>query len=205
MPPSATRNADERPLIWIVAGPNGSGKSTAYSDARFVESQRPIWIINPDLLAKRIAESESLEYSTANLEAVKRIEVWLEASIRAHQTIGVETVLSTSKYRRLVSLARELGYRVRLTYVVLDDPQLNVERVRARVLTGGHNVAPDKIVERYGKSLEQLPWFVQNADEVQIFDNSSTSPRLVGNSVDGKLSISPSAPSVILKAFGLSL
>ena len=37
--------------------------------------------------------------------AVRRIEAWLETSIKAHQTVGVETVLSTGKYRRLVTAA----------------------------------------------------------------------------------------------------
>ena len=141
-------SADQRPAFWLIAGPNGSGKSTAYSDARFSAAGRSIWIINPDLLAKRIADVEGIAYGLANLEAVKRIEVWIEASIKTHQTIGVETVLSTAKYRRLVLLARQLKFEVRLMYVILERPELNIERVRARVAAGGHSVPEDKIVER---------------------------------------------------------
>ena len=89
----------EPPVFLIVAGPNGSGKSSAYQDADFEAFGRCVWIINSDLLAARIREVERLALAAANLEAVRRIEAWLKTSIRAHQTVGVETVLSTPKYR----------------------------------------------------------------------------------------------------------
>lgn len=63
---------------------------------------------------------QGLEFSAANLESVRRIENWLDASIRAHQTVGVETVLSKPKYRRLVEQAKHFGFQVRLIHVLLD-------------------------------------------------------------------------------------
>lgn len=92
----------ERPILWIVAGPNGSGKSNLYDNVGIRHFGRFVWIINPDLLAARLRDVEKLPLDAANLEAVKRIESWLHASVEAHQTIGVETVLSTDKYRSLV-------------------------------------------------------------------------------------------------------
>jgi predicted ABC-type ATPase len=90
----------ERPVFWIVAGPNGSGKSSLYSTSDVEAFDQSIWIINPDLLTERIRQVEKLPPQEANLQAVIRVEAWLEASINAHQTVGVETVLSTDKYRR---------------------------------------------------------------------------------------------------------
>jgi hypothetical protein len=78
----------EPPVFLIVAGPNGSGKSSAYQGTDFEAFGRSAWIINPDLLAARIRDIEGLELQAANLEAVRRIEAWLEASINAHQTVG---------------------------------------------------------------------------------------------------------------------
>jgi len=115
--------------------------------------------------ASRIAEIEKVE--NPNLEAVQRIEKWLEASIRAHQTIGVETVLSTDKYRRLVVEAKKLNFEIRLIYIILNSAELNIERVRMRVATGGHAVPEEKIRSRYKRSLEQLPWFLNEADRPQ--------------------------------------
>ena len=80
---------------------DGLGKTSAYEDLKIETSARSIWIINPDLLSARIAQTERLPLAKANLAAVRRIEAWLETSIGAYKTVGVETVLSTPKYRRL--------------------------------------------------------------------------------------------------------
>ena len=36
---------------------------------------------------------------------------------------------------------------------VLVDPQINIARIESRVAAGGHNVASDKVIERYYKSI----------------------------------------------------
>jgi predicted ABC-type ATPase len=181
-----------------VAGPNGSGKSSAYQTLEFDSSVRSIWIINPDLLTLRIQQVEGLELRAANLQAVQRVEAWLEVSIRAHQTVGVETVLSTNKYRRLALAAKALQFQLRLTYVILDSPKRNIERVRMRVKKGGHAVPEDKIVERYARSLEQMPWFLDQADEAWLYDNSDISPRLIGRKHAGVITLDSDAlPQVV--------
>jgi predicted ABC-type ATPase len=181
-----------------VAGPNGSGKSSSYQTLDVEASARSVWIINPDLLTARLHEMEQLPLEVANLQAVLRIEAWLEASIRAHQSVGVETVLSTDKYRRLVVAAKALRFLVRLTYVILDSPQRCIERVRQRVKKGGHAVPEDKIVERYARSLAQLPWFLDQADEAWLLDNSDASPKLMGRKRDGVITLDPGAlPQVV--------
>lgn len=141
---------------------------------------RAVWIINPDILAARIHTVEALGRNQANLEAVRRIEKWLQASVHAHQTVGVETVLSTPKYRKLVRAAKQKGFHVELVYVVLNSPELNVARVKLRVKKGGHDVPVRKILARRIRSFEQLPWFLAHCDSAQIFDNSGARPRLIG-------------------------
>lgn len=144
------------------------------------EPSGSIWIINPDELSKRIADQERLPLTPdANLEAVKRIETWLRASIRAHQTIGVETVLSTPKYRDVVAEARRYGFSIRIIFVFLDEADLNVERVAIRVEKGGHSVPEDKIRDRRRRSFEQFAWFLREADRVEAYDNSGADPQLV--------------------------
>lgn len=168
-----------KPQLWIIGGPNGSGKSSAYSLLGVESPKDTVWIINPDLLAKRIAEAESLPLNDANLQAVIRIEEWLYTSIKAYQTIGVETVLSSDKYRKLVETAKAAGFEINLVYVYLDDVELNIQRVRMRHLKGGHDVPEDKIRERRAKSFEQLKWFFREVDNAYIFDNSAAEPSLV--------------------------
>ena len=184
----------------IIAGPNGSGKSSIYQGSDVEFGMRSVWIINPDLLTARISEAEGLDLASANVQAVQRIERWLEASIDAHQTIGVETVLSTDKYRRLVEHAKRRGFEFRLLFVVLDTPARNIERVRLRVSKGGHDVAKDKIIARHARSLAQLPWFLAEADVAWLYDNSGAAPRLVGTKAEGYVAIDPSAPTVLREA-----
>lgn len=175
----ASRQKTEPPALWIIAGPNGSGKSSAYGMASVDEPMGSIWIINPDLLTARILDQEGLEPMDANLAAVQRIEAWLDASIDTHQTIGVETVLSTEKYRRLVAHARGRGFVINLIYVFLDSVELNIERVRTRVQKGGHHVPEDRIRSRRERSFDQFGWFFTQADSADVFDNSGATPRRV--------------------------
>ena len=149
-----------------------------------------IWFINPDLLAKTIADHERLPLTPdANLEAVRRIERWLYASVDAHQTVGVETVMATDKYRGLVDRAHHQGYRVRLIYVFLKNADLNVARVRDRVESGGHDVPEASIRGRRERSFQQLSWFFEHADEVDIFDNSGAEPRLVARKARDEITV----------------
>lgn len=196
---------DSRPEFWIFAGPNGSGKSTAYSRSDAETSSQSFWIVNPDLLTASIQGRETLPLEAANLEAVRRLEVWLEATIKVHRSLGVETVLSTPKYRRLVTLAKDSGFFLRLIYVVLDSPERNIQRVRARVAAGGHDVPENKIVERYWRSLEQMPWFLAQADQALIYDNSGDQIRLIATKSDGIVEVSPDAFPAIAKAIRASL
>lgn len=190
----------EQPIFLIIAGPNGSGKSTAYEQSLVEAEGRSFRIINPDLFAKRLVETEQLDLASANILAVQRIEAWLETSILAGHTVGVETVLSTDKYRRLVDLAKSVGYQFRLIYIMLDNPDLNVERVRLRVQSGGHAVPEDKIRARYHRSLEQLRWFIRRADDAVLYDNSGAQPRLVGQKEDGITWLDVNSPATLLAA-----
>lgn len=159
------------------------------------------WIINPDLLTREIQEREALSLADANVQAVTRLETWLEATIRVHKSLGVETVLSTPKYQRLVLLAREHGFAVHLVYVLLNSPELNIERVRHRVASGGHDVPTEKIVARYWRSLEHLPWFLEHSDVAEIYDNSGAEISLVGEKRDGLTRLAADAPENLLKQF----
>ena len=84
---------------------------------------------------------------------------------------------------------------------MLRSPNLNVERVRLRVLRGGHNVPEDKVRSRYANSLAQLPWFLEAADRAHIFDNSGAVPKLVGlQDASGDVAIDPGRPAPLRAA-----
>lgn len=181
--PAKTPRKPERPVFWIVGGPNGSGKSSLYNLTSLEGWGGSVWIINPDLLTATIVEREQLQLEDANLAAVQRVEQWLDASIAAYQTIGVETVLSSPKYRRLVGSAHARGFEVRMIYVLLDSVDLQLARIRRRVREGGHDVPVDKVAARRSRSFEQLAWFAKYVDQCFVFNNSSGEPELAAVSV----------------------
>jgi predicted ABC-type ATPase len=44
--------------------------------------------------------------------------------------------------------------------------------VQQRVAAGGHDVPHDKIIARYARSLDQMPWFLNQAHNALLYDNS---------------------------------
>ncbi len=179
MLPRPTPRKPDNPVFWIVGGPNGSGKSSLDDRTDIEGWGGSVWIINPDLLTAKIVEQESLALANANLAAVQRIERWLEASVESYQTVGVETVLSSRKYRRLVMMARERGFRVRMVFVLLRSVDMQLARIRQRVSDGGHDVPEDKVRARRKRSFEEFAWFADNVDDCYVFDNSLREPQLV--------------------------
>lgn len=180
-----TPRKPDRPILWIIAGPNGSGKSSFYNRTDIEGWGGSVWIINPDLLTQQIVEREGLLQDEANLAAVERIETWLYQSIRVYQTIGVETVLSSPKYRLLVETAKQHGFEVRMIYILLKSAELQRERVGIRVSEGGHNVPVDKITSRRARSFEQLAWFIGQVDRCYIYDNSTGEPEFLAGKIYG--------------------
>lgn len=110
---------------------------------------------------------------------MQRIETWLFDSLDVHQTVGVETVLSTGKYRPLVAQAKVRGFEVRLVYVLVRNADIQVERIRLRVAEGGHHVREEKTRARRERSFRQLVWFLEQADRAWVYDNSTAEPELL--------------------------
>lgn len=77
-----------------------------------------------------------------------------------------------SKIEEIVEAKRHF-YKVYLYFICLDDPDLNVSRVKNRVIKGGHAVDDHKIIERYSKTLENLLAAIKVSDRSFLFDNSN--------------------------------
>ena len=105
-----------------------------------------------------------------------------------------ETVMSHRDKVDLLRDARAAGYRTYLYFVVTRDPAINVRRVAARVVQGGHAVPADKVVERYTRSLGLLSEAVSHTDRAFLFDNSGDEVRYVAEVTGGTDLVVHSAP-----------
>ena len=60
-----------------------------------------------------------------------------------------------------------------LVYIGTENVEINLARIRNRVLAGGHNVPEEDVRRRYKRSFENLPTAIQRADHTILFDNSA--------------------------------
>ncbi|MFK0276214.1 zeta toxin family protein [Ensifer sp. NPDC090286] len=115
----------------ILGGPNGSGKSSAFAKLKL----EGVWI-NADEIARALPEAtEGKSKERRASEAALRM---IAEMIETRQSFIFESTLSSQQSLRLMREAKAAGFTVGLYYVALDSVETNVERVRQRVLKGGH-------------------------------------------------------------------
>jgi predicted ABC-type ATPase len=83
--------------------------------------------------------------------------------------------MSSKDKIEFLQLAQQQGFRTYLYFVATADPEINISRVAYRVKMGGHPVPPDKIIQRYYRSLNYLIDAVTYANRAYLFDNSTDS------------------------------
>jgi predicted ABC-type ATPase len=142
------------------------------------------------------------------LTAANQVERQVVEAVERGDAVGVETVLSTDKYRSLVERVRRLGGLFNLLYVNVASPDIAVRRITTRVQKGGHDVPTEKVVERFHRSLANLPWFANNANNCLIIDNSSYDPIVPAiiraRCVNGVLThLDPDSPPPLLAALSV--
>ena len=69
--------------------------------------------------------------------------------LKKQMDFGIETTLATRTVLKTVKMAQAAGYTVTLLYFWLNSPELAIERVKARVADGGHDIPEDTIRRRY--------------------------------------------------------
>ncbi len=71
--------------------------------------------------------------------------------------------------------AAQAGRVSNLIFIALDSPELAVQRVKARVAAGGHNIPEETIRRRYAKGVHNFFRLYQELTETWVvYDNSVT-------------------------------
>jgi predicted ABC-type ATPase len=92
--------------------------------------------------------------------------------LQEKKKFSFETVFSHPSKLDIMRQAADQGYKVYLYFVSTESPDINIFRVAARKLKGGHDVPKHKIKNRYRRSLELLYDASQIAYQAYYFDNS---------------------------------
>ena len=155
--------------LYIIAGCNGAGKTTA-SFTILPEILNCKEFVNADEIAKGLSpfQPEKVSFEAGRI-MLRRINELLETD----QNFAFETTLATKSYKSKIAEAKQKNYNVTLLFFWLQNTDLAIERVRIRVLEGGHFIETDVIRRRYINGIKNLfEIYLPIVDEVMIFDNS---------------------------------
>src|SRR6187551_1752960 len=138
--------------LYIIGGCNGAGKTTA-SYTILPEILNCKEFVNADEIAKGLSpfQPETVSFHAGRI-MLERIDDLLEQTV----DFAIETTLTTLSYKKTIELARAKGYTVNLLFFWLNDVNLAIERVRTRVIEGGHNIPEEVIIRRYKKGIKNL-------------------------------------------------
>jgi predicted ABC-type ATPase len=115
--------------VMIVARANGSAKTT---------------------FAKQMSPEDP---SKARIAAGKKVIKSINSLIHDGRNFVIESTLSGSFLDKYIDLLKENHYKVYLTYIYLDSPSLCIERIKSRVMLGGHYIPDEDVIRRYSRSL----------------------------------------------------
>jgi predicted ABC-type ATPase len=167
--------------IVIIGGPNGAGKTT-FAREYLPHEGECIAFVNADLIAAGLSpfapEIAALRAGRLMLEEIK-------SHVRAGRNFAFETTLSSLTYLRLITAWQRHAYRVKLIFLSLENADLAVARVAARVAQGGHDVPEDVIRRRYVAGLRNFEQrYKRIVDAWAHYDNSGQSPVLIAERME---------------------
>ena len=96
------------------------------------------------------------------------------------ESFSFETTLSGRVYARFIPQWQEMGYRIKLFFLRLPDPDFAIARVKQRVREGGHNVPEEVVRRRFYAGLKQFETtYSKLVDEWALYENSGKRPILL--------------------------
>ena len=160
------------PRLYIISGPNGSGKTTA-SYGVLPELLDCSEFVNSDEFAKHLSPfAPESAYITASRLMLRKVQYLFDR----REDFCIETTLATRSLIKMVRSAQQKGYYVTVLYFWLNSPEIAVERVAKRVLSGGHDVPEETIRRRYRMGLNYLFHSYMHLCDKWILADNSTPP-----------------------------
>lgn len=181
--------------IYVLAGVNGAGKSSIAGAAfRALGAD----YFNPDEVSRLLMTAHpQMDQRQANSIAWQKGKELLERAMAERLDYAFETTLGATTIPRLLEEAASRGFELHVWYVGLSSPKLHLDRVRARVRKGGHDIPEADIRRRYRHSRMNLIHLLPALSALRVYDNSREAdpadgkmpvPRLVLHLENGKIS-----------------
>lgn len=158
-------------MITVIAGVNGAGKSSIAGKALRKEDGE---YFNPDEVARLLMnEDSSLTHNDANAKAWNMGYGKLNDAISQNLDYSFETTLGGNSITECLLNAIQHGIKIRVFYCGLASVDLHIERVKSRVLQGGHDIPKEKIHERFTTSMHNMMRLLPGCYQVNVYDNSA--------------------------------
>lgn len=156
--------------IFVLAGVNGAGKSSIGGAAL---QARKVPYFNPDLAARSLLDTNpALTQEAANAQAWEMGRAGLERALAEGLNFAFETTLGARTISDMLLAGARKGAQVHVWYAGLESPEKHIERVKERVLAGGHAIPEDKIRARYVSSRANLVRLLPHLASLRVYDNS---------------------------------
>lgn len=164
------------PTMYVISGCNGSGKTTA-SYTILPEMLQCRGFVNFDEIARSISP---FDLSKAAIDAGRVMLKRIKDLTNTREDFAFETTLAVRSYINLIEKTKKKGYEIMLVYFWLNSPDLAVERVRNRVIAGGHSIPENVIRRRYWSGIHNLfNIYIPLSDRWLMINNSDTPSSLI--------------------------
>jgi predicted ABC-type ATPase len=162
-------SAPRPPRVVVLAGINGAGKTTASRELLANVLKIPTFV-NADAIARGL---NGLNPESEAVRAGRIMLTQLDELSKGRADFAFETTLAARTYAGWLATLRATGYQVFLYYYWLNSPDLAIQRVAARVQSGGHFVPDDTIRQRYSRSVRNFfELYRPVCDWWEVYDNS---------------------------------
>lgn len=94
--------------------------------------------------------------SKARIAAGKKLINLLTECTQQGKNIAIESTLSGSFLEKHIKELKECGYEISLTFIFLASRELCIERIKSRVMKGGHDVPDEDVKRRYIRGLSNF-------------------------------------------------
>jgi len=126
--------------------------------------------VNADEIAKGLSPFQP---DNVAIEAGRIMLSRIRELMKNNVDFAFETTLASKSYVKFILEAQARGYMVTLVFFWLNSPELAIERVKTRVISGGHNIPEDVIRRRYNAGINNLSrLYLPISDYWMIIDNS---------------------------------
>jgi predicted ABC-type ATPase len=133
--------------------------------------------VNSDEFAKGLSPFNP---EKASIQASRYMLLKIRYLLKRQQDFAIETTLATRTLIKTAKMAQEAGYNVTLLYFWLKSPELAIERVRARVEAGGHNIPEETIRRRYSVGIYYFfKYYAPMCERWILADNSQIPFRVI--------------------------